>query len=93
MAEYLEILPRCAAEVRSIELSSDVPLTILSASDATKLEVAERELWAGKSIRGRHLQIPDSTHWIHLEHPDQVASAILEMVRSVRHHSDRKPAR
>jgi pimeloyl-ACP methyl ester carboxylesterase len=88
MAEYLEILPRCAAEVRSIELASDLPVTILSAADATRQELAERELWAQRSIRGRHVQIASSTHWIHLEHPVEVASAILELVTSTRQGCD-----
>ncbi len=93
MAEYLEILPRCAAEVRKVELPSKLPLTILSASNATTAEVGERELWAQNSDRGRHSQIPDSTHWIHLEHPGQVAAAILDLVRSVRDDSERESAR
>lgn len=93
MAEYLEILPRCAAEVRSMESSSDLPLTILSASNATAQELAERELCVQKSVRGRHVHIPDSTHWMHLEHPEQVASAILEMVEWVGQGSDPKSTR
>jgi pimeloyl-ACP methyl ester carboxylesterase len=82
MAEYLEILPRCAAEVRATEIASDLPMTILSAANATAQELGERELWAQRSIRGRHVQIAGSTHWIHLEHPEEVASAILELVKS-----------
>ena len=92
MAEYLEILPRCATEVRSMELSSDLPLTILSASNATAQELAERELWVQKSVRGRHVQIPGSTHWMHLEHPEQVALAILAMVGSAGQGSDPRSA-
>lgn len=93
MAEYLEILPRCAAEVRATNLASDLPMTILSAADATAQELAERELWAQRSIRGRHVQIAASTHWIHLEQPEGVASAILELVESVRQGSDSNATR
>jgi pimeloyl-ACP methyl ester carboxylesterase len=80
MAEYLEILGQCAREVRGLKLSSDLPLTILSAATATAQELEEREGWVNASVRGRHLQISDSGHWIQLEHPDQVTAAVLEMV-------------
>jgi pimeloyl-ACP methyl ester carboxylesterase len=84
LAEYLEILRHCAAEVRAMTLPPNIPLTILSAATATSEELEERERWISASVRGRHRQIADSGHWIQVEHPEHVASAVLELVEYLR---------
>jgi pimeloyl-ACP methyl ester carboxylesterase len=61
-----------------------IPITILSAASATADEIKERERWAGASVRGRHKQIADSGHWIHLEHPEQVGAAVIGLVAYLR---------
>jgi pimeloyl-ACP methyl ester carboxylesterase len=73
-------------------ISSELPLTILSAATATSQELDEREAWARASIRGRHLQIAESGHWIQLEHPDEVAAAVVDMIEYLRG-SHQHPAR
>ncbi|MFL6447409.1 MAG: alpha/beta hydrolase [Bryobacteraceae bacterium] len=80
LAEYLRILRDCAGEARVMPLPSRIPLTILSGADATREELAERETWAHASIRGRHLQVAESSHWIQLDQPEQVAAAVLELI-------------
>jgi pimeloyl-ACP methyl ester carboxylesterase len=80
LAEYLDVLRQCAEEARTMEISPDLPLTILSAANATAQELAERQAWADASIHGSHRQIADSGHWIQLEHPEEVVDAVLEMI-------------
>ncbi len=84
IAEYLEVLPQCATEARAKAIPAKVPVTILSAGNATAEEIAERELWVKQSIRGRHVQIAKSGHWIPLEHPEQVAAAVFELIDYLR---------
>ncbi len=84
LAEYLEILPQCAGEARKLPLPPELPLTILSAGTATDQELSERQLWADASVRGRHIKIADSGHWIQLEQPEQVAAAVLELIAYLR---------
>lgn len=84
MAAHLEILPASAKAVRAMNIPGRIPVTILSASDATLPELEERDNWAEQSDRGRHLRVPDSHHWIQLECPEEVLSAIAEMVEQLR---------
>jgi pimeloyl-ACP methyl ester carboxylesterase len=84
LAEYIEILQQSSEEAQRINLPVGLPLTILSAANATAQELSERDSWVRASSRGRHLQIPDSGHWIQLEHPEQVAAAVLELVQYIR---------
>ena len=84
LAEYLEILQHSAEEAQRINLPAGIPLTVLSAANATAQELSERDDWVRASGRGRHLQILDSGHWIQLEHPEQVAAAVLELVQYIR---------
>ncbi len=84
LAEYLEILQHCAAEVRDMAVPPNIPVTILSAATATAQEMNERERWANASHRGRHARVADGGHWIQLEHPELVADAISELVEYFR---------
>jgi pimeloyl-ACP methyl ester carboxylesterase len=84
LAGYLDILRHCAAEVRHMAVPPIIPVTILSAATATPEELNERERWATASFRGRHTQIADSGHWIQLEHPEQVAADVSELVEYLR---------
>jgi pimeloyl-ACP methyl ester carboxylesterase len=80
MAEYLEALPACAAAGLKMSPPADIPVTILSAGNATAEELREREAWAGQSDRGRHLRIPGTGHWLQLERPELIVDVVLEMV-------------
>jgi len=81
MAAYLQNLPQSAREAKRMEISSQIPLTVLSASNATESELQERETWARQSQSGRHIRLTDSGHWIQLEHPQAVVAAICELVK------------
>jgi pimeloyl-ACP methyl ester carboxylesterase len=82
IAAYLQHLPQNAREAARMEIPAQIPLTILSASDATTGELQEREGWAKQSQNGHHIRLSDAGHWIQLEHPKAVVAAIREMVSS-----------
>ena len=84
MAESLETLPGCALAVRELTLDPRTPVIVLSASDTTPAELEEREGWARNSQKGKHIRIPDCTHWIQLEQPNEVVAAALELLDQVR---------
>ena len=82
MAAYLQNLPQNAEETARMDIPAQIPLIILSASNATECELREREAWAKQSGNGRHIQLKDGGHWIQLEHPETVVAAIRELVNS-----------
>ena len=82
MAAYLQNLPRNAREAAQMTITAEIPLTILSAANATEGELRERELWAKQNQKGRHIQLSEGGHWIQLENPEVVMAAIREMVDS-----------
>jgi len=84
MAALLEALPTNARAALAMPLREDIPLTVLSASTATQAELAERESWARQSRRGRHIQLENCGHWLHLDVPDAVTAAIRELVELAR---------
>jgi pimeloyl-ACP methyl ester carboxylesterase len=79
MAEYLEALPACAAAGLAMSVPAKIPVTILSAADATVDELRERDAWAAQSDHGRHIQVPETSHWIQLERPELIVAEVREM--------------
>lgn len=84
MAEYLEALPACARGGLKISLPPQIPVTILSAGNATAEELEERDAWATQSERGRHVRVPGTGHWLQLERPELIADAVREMINQLR---------
>ena len=84
LAAYLECLPACAQQALNMPLSAEIPLTILSAASATIDELAERAAWTAANQNARHIQVEGTGHWLQLERPELVASAIHEAVSRVR---------
>jgi pimeloyl-ACP methyl ester carboxylesterase len=84
MAEYFKALPESCERAAALGGLPDIPVTILSAANATPLQLAERNAIASRSSRGKHSVVPDSGHWIHLDQPQVVIEAIREMVELVR---------
>jgi pimeloyl-ACP methyl ester carboxylesterase len=86
MARYLEALPQSAAEVAQelarTDALRDMPLTVLSAANASLRQRAEHGALAQHSSRGRIEVVPDSGHWIQVDRPDAVIQAAREMTRS-----------
>jgi len=79
MAEYLEALPASAAAGLTMSIPASIPVTILSAGNATAEELRERDAWAARSDRGRHIKVPGTGHWLQLEKPELVAATVQEM--------------
>jgi pimeloyl-ACP methyl ester carboxylesterase len=80
MAAYLNVLPQCAEIASKMILSPEIPVIVLSAANATASELQERDLWVRQSKRGRHVQIENTGHWLHLERADVVAEAVKELM-------------
>ena len=49
-----------------------------------RAKASERDAIAGRSPQGKHIVVPDSGHWIHLDQPQVVIDTIREMVELVR---------
>jgi pimeloyl-ACP methyl ester carboxylesterase len=80
LAAYLISLPASAVEAAAIDHLISIPVTVLSASNSTPEQKAERDRLTSRSPRGRHILARKSGHWIHLDEPDLVVGAIREMV-------------
>jgi pimeloyl-ACP methyl ester carboxylesterase len=81
MAEYLESLPRSAAEAVVLgEHPVAIPVTVLSAANATPEQLEERDEIARRSARGQHIIAVKSGHWIQFDEPELVVAAIRAMI-------------
>ncbi len=84
MAETLQSLPESAQTVLQMPIPPHIPFVILSASSATERELHERDAWVLQGQRGRHMRLRECGHWLPLEQPEAIASAIYEMVERFR---------
>lgn len=84
MASQIESLWESAAQVAASASYSDKPLRVLSASNTDPNRAREHEATARLSSDGRHIVVPNSGHWIHLDEPRAVIEAIREVVETVR---------
>lgn len=84
MAAYLECLPASAKVALAMPVPPEVPVTILSAANATGAELEERDRWAQESKYGRHVRLEHSGHWVQLEQPEIVIEAVRRMIDSAR---------
>jgi pimeloyl-ACP methyl ester carboxylesterase len=84
MAAYLETLPDNARTAVLMPIPPEIPFIVLSASNANEAELQERDSWVQQSRCAGHLRIEQSGHWLQLERPDVVITAIQELVDSAR---------
>jgi pimeloyl-ACP methyl ester carboxylesterase len=84
MARTLQVLPACAADAGHPSLPAEMPVAILSAASATPEELRERDGWLVGLVETEHQVIPETGHWLHLERPEEVASAIRWCVERAR---------
>jgi pimeloyl-ACP methyl ester carboxylesterase len=84
MAETLEVLPACAAEMGLPVLSAELPVAILSAASSTQEELRERDSWLVGLLEAQHIVLPETGHWLHLERPEDVAEAVCWCVERAR---------
>jgi pimeloyl-ACP methyl ester carboxylesterase len=83
MSNYLESLPASAAQASaSGDVPAHIPITIISASNSTAAQLAERDAITRHSLHGKHIVATKSGHWIHFDEPELVLQAIREMAPS-----------
>jgi pimeloyl-ACP methyl ester carboxylesterase len=82
MAAYLEALPACASDALTMTPPPNIPVTVLSAETATPSEISERNRLIEGNPRGRHIVVEGGGHWLQLERPQMVVSAVRELVES-----------
>ena len=76
-----------SASAAAIELEpdyGDLPLVTISATGPSEQRRALQDALARRSTRGRHVIATNSGHWIPLEEPDTIVSAVREVVRAAR---------
>jgi len=84
LRQHLVALPVSAAQAAAVTSLGDLPLVVLSRnSHSAPYTDWQRDL-AQLSSRGRHVVANDSGHWLHLDHPELVTSAIREVVTTAR---------
>jgi pimeloyl-ACP methyl ester carboxylesterase len=81
MARNLETLPATIQRLDETQGLGELPTTILTAATTPEHGAQEHARDAGLSTRGRHVRVPDSTHWMMLDTPQVVAGAILDVLR------------
>ena len=78
MASYLALLPEACEETDQLP-PTEIPLTIISAANATPAQLAEWDRLAP----AHHIRAKSAGHWIHLDEPELVLTAIREMIERV----------
>ncbi|MCH6554638.1 MAG: alpha/beta hydrolase [Acidobacteria bacterium] len=81
VASQLQFLPESARQVSATGDYGDMPLVVLSASNADPIRVAEQDRVARLSSNGKHIVASNSGHWIQLEQPELVVEAIRELIK------------
>lgn len=84
LGQHVAALPVSAAQAAAVSSLGDLPLVVLSADHHAASSTDWLRDLAQLSSRGRHLVASDSGHWIHLDHPELVTKAILEVVTAAR---------
>jgi pimeloyl-ACP methyl ester carboxylesterase len=82
MAEYFKSLPASSEQAAALSDLPQIPVSILSAANSTPTQLAERDATPSRSPHGKHIVVPASGHWIHLDQPQLVLETIREMVES-----------
>lgn len=86
LAGYRNCLPESARYAAQMRLAERIPIIILSASTASQQELQERDRWIAESGIGRHIHVPDSGHWLHLDHPELVVEAVRDLIHLAQRH-------
>jgi pimeloyl-ACP methyl ester carboxylesterase len=85
MWQHLEALPACSAEVlRGTDTFGEIPVVVLGGERRDPRWAAADAALARASTNGRHIVAPGSGHWVHLDNPELVVSAIRDVVMQVR---------
>jgi pimeloyl-ACP methyl ester carboxylesterase len=79
MANYIRSVPECAAELDGCSIPPDVAVTVISGAHQPAERMQEHAAIAAHSLRGRHLVADESAHWVHLDQPELIVSAVREL--------------
>jgi pimeloyl-ACP methyl ester carboxylesterase len=80
MADYLANLPLSCSQLDETATLGDLPLSILSSASASADALSEHEHDVRLSSRGEHVVVPGTGHWINLDAPEAIASAVRRMM-------------
>jgi pimeloyl-ACP methyl ester carboxylesterase len=84
LGQHVAALPVSAAQAAAVNSLGDLPLVVLSGNHhAAPYTDWQRDL-VQLSSRGQHLVASDSGHWIHLDDPELVTSAIRKVFTAAR---------
>src|SRR5712692_2471525 len=84
MADQIEALPESAAQVAVASEYGDMPLVVLSARNSDSGRMPDHDAVAKLSSSGRHIVARDSGHWIQLDRPELVVTAIRDVCEAAR---------
>jgi len=84
LGQHVAALPVSAALAAALSSLGDLPLVVLSGDHHAEPHIDWQHELAQLSSRGRHLVASDCGHWVHLDHPEVVTSAIREVVTAAR---------
>lgn len=84
LGQHVAALPVSAAQAAVLSSLGDLPLVVLSGDHHAEPHIDWQRELAQLSSRGRHLVASDCGHWVHLDHPEVVTSAIREVVTAAR---------
>jgi pimeloyl-ACP methyl ester carboxylesterase len=76
LADGLENLPLSVTQIDEDRSLGDLPLAVLSAANASPEALREHEHDSRLSSCGEHIVVPNTGHWIQLDAPDAVVTAI-----------------
>ena len=76
LAKYIRALPSLAREAVSSPWPAGVPIAVLSGSHQPAATLAQH-----RAMATRHVIVDGSAHWIHLDRPELIVQAILEVGR------------
>ena len=84
MAAYIDHLAESCGQLDESRSLGDLPLVVLSAASASPAALAEHGHDCGLSTRGSHRIIHGTGHWMNLDAPDAVVSAVRYCVDGLR---------
>jgi pimeloyl-ACP methyl ester carboxylesterase len=80
MAGYLENLPLSCGQIDEAQGLDNLPVVILSSGSTSAEALAEHEHDSRLSTRGEHLVVPGTGHWINLDAPEAIATAVRRVM-------------
>ncbi|HET9791704.1 MAG TPA: alpha/beta hydrolase [Candidatus Angelobacter sp.] len=84
MSDYIQSLPRCSAEMIGRNIPPNIPVTVLSGAHQLPQRLREHAAIAAHSRNGRQIIAQKGAHWIHLDQPELVVQAVLEMGQAMK---------